>query len=125
MIATKRDKPVNFKIVRGKPGIRLYISMSYQGHIYQDEPVKRCKKHDECIWCKEHEYNQSFCVISKFHRFELNQKGHPTAVITLSEEHLDKEGSAEFSIVFSCWNSCDTHSRFGKEFNLQLQIADK
>ncbi|XP_042214300.1 uncharacterized protein LOC121860955 isoform X2 [Homarus americanus] len=123
-LATKRSKPVHFKLIRGKPGVKVFINMSYHGHIYGDEPVKRCKKHDECTWCKEHDYNQCFCVISKFHKYELDHKGQPRAVITVTEEHLDIEGSAEFSIVFSCWNSCDSHSKFGKELNLQIQIFD-
>ncbi|XP_045624129.1 uncharacterized protein [Procambarus clarkii] len=124
ILATKRSKPVHFKILRGKPGMKVYISMSYQGHIYGDEPVKRCKKHDECSWCKDHEYNQSFCVISKFHKYQLDPKGKPIAVISILQEHLDKEGNVEFSLVFSCWNSCDIHSKYGKEMSLQLQLYD-
>nr|XP_053626307.1 uncharacterized protein LOC128684184 isoform X2 [Cherax quadricarinatus] len=124
ILATKRSKPVHCKIVRARPGMRVYISMSYQGHIYGDKPVTRCKKHDECSWCKDHEYNQCFCVISKCHKFEIDKKGQPVAVITVSQDHLDNEGNVEFSLVFSCWNSCDTHSRFGKELNLKILILD-
>lgn len=121
-VATKRSRPVNFKLLRVKPGVEVSITLTYQGHIYGDEPVKRCKKHDECTWCKEHKFNQGFCVISKYHRYDLDYKGHPVAILTPLADHLDGDGTAEFSVVFACWNSCDIHVRCGKDMVLHMHI---
>ncbi|KAK4317190.1 hypothetical protein Pmani_011719 [Petrolisthes manimaculis] len=125
ILATKRSRPVSMKLVRMRPGLRVVMWMSYQGHIYGDEPVKRCKKHDECVWCNDHEFNQSFCLISKCHQYELDEKQQPRAVLKPSFEHLDQEGGVPFSVVFSCWNSCDNHSRFGKDLSFTIQIVDE
>ncbi|MPC35451.1 hypothetical protein E2C01_028874 [Portunus trituberculatus] len=122
IIATKRSRPVNFKLQQVKPGVEVSITLTYQGHIYGDEPVKRCKKHDECTWCKEHKFNEGFCLISKFHRYDLDFKGHPVAILTPLADHLDVDGTAEFSVVFACWNSCDIHVRYGKDMVLHIDI---
>ncbi|XP_050706807.1 uncharacterized protein LOC126992190, partial [Eriocheir sinensis] len=122
-VATKRSRPVNFKLLLANVGVRLSISLTYQGHIYGDKPVKRCKKHDECSWCEDHKYNEAFCIISKFHHYELDPKGNPTAILTPQVEHLDTDGSIQFSVVFACWNSCDIHVPFGKEMTLHIEIT--
>nr|XP_027233372.1 uncharacterized protein LOC113824784 [Penaeus vannamei] len=130
-ITTKPMTPVTFLVSGAKQEQYIQVSMRYSENPNQNKPVNVCKLHQDCEICKDnqrdHPENFNFCInqLEKFHGQYQLMDGHPTAILTLTEDVISEDGKAIFNIIFPCLNSCKTHSRSGKKLHLIMKIFDR
>ncbi|XP_042891165.1 uncharacterized protein LOC122265802 [Penaeus japonicus] len=130
-ITTKNKTPVAFVVSGAKQGQYIQVSMRYSENPNQNKPVNVCREHQECVICKhnqrDHPENFNFCI-DQPEKFSCNYTvadGHPTAVLSMTNEVISENGTAKFSIIFACLNSCDIHRNSGKKLHLILKVFDR
>ncbi|XP_047477323.1 uncharacterized protein LOC125030945 isoform X2 [Penaeus chinensis] len=130
LITTKPMIPVAFVMSGARQDQFIEVSMRYSENPNQNKPVNVCKEHQDCEICKDnqrnHPKNFNFCINQpeKFSCQYILKDGHPTALLTLTDDVISEDGQATFNIIFPCLNSCKTHRMSGKKLHLILKIFD-